>query len=528
MRIGSLCQRFFYKVYGDSLCDITMAGNGIKKKRMKGILDSSCVLLTFEKSTFKEGVEIMYKRSICILLSFVLMFSLVIPFHVNANNTAYTDIDGHWAKEVIEDVTQKGLFTGYDGGKFAPDNNITRAEYITILYKTLKQNGVTFLQDVGVDTEVPYKDLDEDFWGTAYIKAIFGLEDFREFGEEELFYPNKPITRSEAAQITSSFVSFTPGAESVYFTDVTDMQNRNLEFALEQLVVKGVLSGYEDNTFRPQNPIKRGEAAAIISKLYTWLHNDLTIEPFDMTALFPATQFYILMDSYTHHDSSVDKKVQQMIKDLQENYTEENLNKFADLVHQLYEQNYWNKALVYFYEAELNKDLSLAEKVDLLLKAAQFINEKGVDLPLKAGYEVYRKLYIMKNEAPDVMEKAAPYIREWFSIVTEDIRKEDKIYSNNSFMDSTISLTAYWMIETGNSGEAYEIYKNSYFAFRHVMYFVIHNYLYAGLESGKIKDGPSFTDLALKKFAINGYDKATLNLIAQDGAKLRRIQIKFR
>ena len=42
------------------------------------------------------------------------------------------DISGHWAEEQIQDFVDNGYIKGYPDGSFKPDNNITRAEFMTI------------------------------------------------------------------------------------------------------------------------------------------------------------------------------------------------------------------------------------------------------------------------------------------------------------------------------------------------------------------------------------------------------------
>ena len=46
-----------------------------------------------------------------------------------------TDISGHWAENNIRELVALGAIGGYPDGTFKPDNNITRAEFVTILVK---------------------------------------------------------------------------------------------------------------------------------------------------------------------------------------------------------------------------------------------------------------------------------------------------------------------------------------------------------------------------------------------------------
>ena len=49
----------------------------------------------------------------------------------------FPDIHGHWAQEYINSAASIGLIFGYPDGTFRPDNNITRAETVSIINRTL-------------------------------------------------------------------------------------------------------------------------------------------------------------------------------------------------------------------------------------------------------------------------------------------------------------------------------------------------------------------------------------------------------
>lgn len=49
----------------------------------------------------------------------------------------FPDIDGHWAREYINSAASIGLIFGYPDGTFRPNNNITRAETVSIINRTL-------------------------------------------------------------------------------------------------------------------------------------------------------------------------------------------------------------------------------------------------------------------------------------------------------------------------------------------------------------------------------------------------------
>jgi len=59
----------------------------------------------------------------------IIMNAFHVPFErYGFNSSPYSDIDGHWAEELIDQAYQIDLI-GYNGGRFRPDENITRGEF---------------------------------------------------------------------------------------------------------------------------------------------------------------------------------------------------------------------------------------------------------------------------------------------------------------------------------------------------------------------------------------------------------------
>ena len=50
------------------------------------------------------------------------------------------DIRGHWANDEIDAYVRRGIVSGYSDETFRPDNNITRAEFLTLLAKVFNWN----------------------------------------------------------------------------------------------------------------------------------------------------------------------------------------------------------------------------------------------------------------------------------------------------------------------------------------------------------------------------------------------------
>ncbi len=83
------------------------------------------------------------KLTVCVLVLALILSSGFNSFTVYADNAAngqgkgFSDIEGHWAKEQVEDWSGKGLVSGYDDGTFKPERGVTRAETVALLSKAV-------------------------------------------------------------------------------------------------------------------------------------------------------------------------------------------------------------------------------------------------------------------------------------------------------------------------------------------------------------------------------------------------------
>ena len=107
-----------------------------------------------------------------------------------------------------------------------------------------------------------FNDVAKECWAANYIGYM------QQFGivtgyEDGSFRPDAPVTRAEFAAIASRFEKLTQGSAS--FTDVPDTHwaVRYINFA----ATRGWVTGYEDGTFKPEHSITRAEVAAVTCRL---------------------------------------------------------------------------------------------------------------------------------------------------------------------------------------------------------------------------------------------------------------------
>ena len=165
------------------------------------------------------------------------------------------DIKGHWAYDSIKQFIEKGYINGYEDKTFKPNNSITRAEFVRIVNKVFN------FTEQGKEN---FKDIEIGAW--YYADICIGVNAGYINGYEDgTFRPNEAITREEAASIISTITNLY-GNSNLKFVDDNKIASwaKSSVYALAEAKI---MTGYEDNTFRPKNKITRAEAVATLSRI---------------------------------------------------------------------------------------------------------------------------------------------------------------------------------------------------------------------------------------------------------------------
>ena len=192
-------------------------------------------------------------------------YTKTIPIIVEYDG-ALLDISDHWARSMIESVFQKGIVTGYETAKgyvFKPDNVMTREEFAVVIGRFME-----------VDTAL-YEDFPLNFadnnkiadWSRPYVAAMYdsGIINGKQAGDVVNFAPGDTITRAEAITILGRTLD--DAAESEFaFADNDLIPVWAGEF-VGKMYGLGYISGYEDNTIRPDKNMTRAEAVTLLYKM---------------------------------------------------------------------------------------------------------------------------------------------------------------------------------------------------------------------------------------------------------------------
>ncbi|MBQ9598331.1 MAG: S-layer homology domain-containing protein, partial [Clostridia bacterium] len=233
----------------------------------------------------------------------------VLAPYINIGSDKFIDVANHWAEEYIKKAYQLDLVAGQGEGKFNPDANVTRAEFLKM---AMDASGIVghayregecldatnedwycyYLQgamdkglvhpwmlNVGVhwETKVISEATEDKEEVVTYILA-WDYDPNASYTVQPGFKGDSAITREEMAAIAMNCISYAlrntekpidltaDNSDVAEFTDGADI-NEVYKNAVEAAVSYGVINGMGDGTFAPKANLTRAQATVIITKL---------------------------------------------------------------------------------------------------------------------------------------------------------------------------------------------------------------------------------------------------------------------
>jgi hypothetical protein len=178
------------------------------------------------------------------------------PIAASLNPGEYWDVpSSHWAYGPILNLTKSNVINGYGDSKFHPEDSITRAQVAKIL------SIVSTAEAVIPANEIAYYDVPENHWAHNYITTATASQLFNGY-DGNVFKPDRPISRAEVAElITRAFNLELSGTE----TKFNDLTNDHWAYhSIQTLASHGMIQGYDDKTFKSENPTTRAEFTKIL------------------------------------------------------------------------------------------------------------------------------------------------------------------------------------------------------------------------------------------------------------------------
>ena len=199
------------------------------------------------------------KKVLSLMLCVCLLLACC-PVVFTANG--FTDLKGHWAKNYVLPLYEKGMISGKSEGVFDPEASVTRAEFLTLALKVARIKTKTF--------ESVYADVTEEQW---FAKTVTEANNRgiipAEMVVNNAFSPDTPITREEMTAILVSLWEGIRGnikTDGKTFTDQDTISDWASDSVLKAVKL-GVVTGNPDGSFAPKNNATRAEMAVMFYRL---------------------------------------------------------------------------------------------------------------------------------------------------------------------------------------------------------------------------------------------------------------------
>lgn len=202
-----------------------------------------------------------YRKFVATAATATLVATAVAPaagFAAESND--FKDLSGYgWAEGAINYLVSKGAIEGYEDGSFRPGASLSRAEAATILARTL---GL----EIKEDAKASFGDA-ENHWASKYIAAIQeqkpGVINGFPSGD---FKPDDKIARQDFAKMIVAAYPELKRDESAVVQLKDKATYAEAQAAVEVLASLGIVTGFEDGTFKPTANVNRAQTATFVHR----------------------------------------------------------------------------------------------------------------------------------------------------------------------------------------------------------------------------------------------------------------------
>ncbi len=259
------------------------------------------------------------KKIFYMLIILVIVLAVSFSYAVEFSDVPNT----HWAATAIKTLADKGIINGYDGGVFKPGNTITRAEFIKLMVCTNpiliegfeKQNNIPedmfanwydkYALAENLHELIPYYYDYEDYSKPITRREVAGIVERhlnfegvstnallseqqtadlklalknagvelsyissnslsdQDFAKEWLALPEEK--QMEITALANEKVDFSKYEIDLAFDDIGELEASDIN-AVNAMKYLGIVQGYEDGTYKPNNNITRAEVSIILNK----------------------------------------------------------------------------------------------------------------------------------------------------------------------------------------------------------------------------------------------------------------------
>lgn len=189
----------------------------------------------------------------------------------------FDDLKGaQWAMRYIASLASKQVFEGYEDGTFKPNKSVSRIEAITAAVRLmgLREQAESAAE---MSTKLNFKDADKiPAWAVGYVAVALENDLFSE-GDDSV-QPQKEADRLWATTLLVKALKLNEEAKAKMNTALTFKDAKQIPAGsvgyVAVAIEKGLVDGFEDNTFKPNQPVTRAQLAALLDRTGNQLPED--------------------------------------------------------------------------------------------------------------------------------------------------------------------------------------------------------------------------------------------------------------
>lgn len=185
-------------------------------------------------------------------------------FIINFGDVKGADVE--WAVKNIASLASKHVFEGYEDGTFRPRQSISHIEAITAAVRLMGLKDKALAE---MNTQLNFKDADKiPSWAVGYVAVAVENDLFLE--TDTSVQPEKAASRLWATTLLIKALKLDTEAQTKMNTHLTFKDANKIPAGsvgyIEEAIEKGLITGFEDNTFRPNEPVTRAQLAALLDR----------------------------------------------------------------------------------------------------------------------------------------------------------------------------------------------------------------------------------------------------------------------
>lgn len=191
------------------------------------------------------------------ILTFLLSAALILSGFPMTSGIESHAAGKHWADQYLNNLVRNDIMRGDLQGNLHPNNNITRAEFVTMINRafgyTQKGKG-------------NFADVDKNAWYSDDI-SIAKNQGYMQGVAANKAEPESSLTREQAVTLICRALKIEGvDSDTFKFSDSREFSQWSKEY-INAITNKKIVNGYPDSTFKPGNKMTRGEMAKVLSNL---------------------------------------------------------------------------------------------------------------------------------------------------------------------------------------------------------------------------------------------------------------------